>query len=100
MGMDKELGSKVTVTAGTPVIFSSADLWVESFMVEPLPGNTGKIYIKNLAGTVRAWLPPPLTNLVISYTRYGRYALSFNLKDFYIDSDVSGEGGYISANIA
>jgi hypothetical protein len=70
-------------------------------MIQPGQSNTGRVWLRD-ATKVRNFLPIPHTNVVVTYNRKGRYARSFNLKDFFLDVDAghAGEGAYVSCNIA
>lgn len=101
---------KVTVTsAGTPVRLTtnestpSARLGCHAFMVESLSTNTGKIFIgtsgmnkTTLAGVV-AILAIPTSNILPVFTvGFSGAPNAFNLADYYVDADNSGEAVLVS----
>ena len=101
---------KVTVPSpGTPVQVTSnlpnpaAQLLVHAVLIQPLPSNTGRIYIGNVPGFTKsgagqvAWLPAPGTNVAPSFSETVSYAQnSVDLTELYVDVDNGGEGVIIS----
>jgi hypothetical protein len=105
MGRQKSLGIITVATAGTPVRATTRDTFCESYMVEPWPDNSGKMWIgtsstafKGGTTDLLGYVPVPHAN-VVSVFSSGKGpggTQSFNLVDLYIDADVNGESVLIS----
>jgi hypothetical protein len=106
MGREQTLGKVTVTTAGTIKRATATATYCINYMVEPLPSNSGKIYIGGsdmVVATgvgVRAYLPIPHANVVSAYSpgRGEHGQMSYNLADLYIDAEVNGEGVYIAYN--
>jgi len=110
--LDKALG-KITANAGVPVRFTTNELVptriliCHSYMVQALPGNTGKVYILDDPGGagatmshVIAWLPAPTVNSAPSFTATIDTAPNdLNVSTRWLDVEIDGEGAIISVAI-
>lgn len=89
-------GVVTVTTAGTAVRMSSTDLHVKKLVVRPAAANTGNIFLGNDgAGDVALGtgleFEPADPALVIGDLEIGGKDDTFNLKDIWVDSSVSGE---------
>ena len=75
-----------------------------SYLVEVLPGNTGKVYIGDSPGMnvalmehVLVWLPPPTANTAPSYNvTISSAPNALSVQDRYLDVETDGEGVLVS----
>lgn len=81
-------GQKVIATAGTELPLTAATLLVNCpVMVKALAGNTGKIYLGNVAGLVSS-----STGLELSAGEVCIFSYVTDLNLILVDSSVNGEG--------
>jgi len=79
-------GQKTVTTAGTAVALGSQQVNA-ALMVKALPGNTGIVYVGNVAGDVASGNGMPL-----SAGEAAVFDLVGNLANILVDSTVNGEG--------
>lgn len=103
--MDKSLG-KIVANAGIPVRLTAnepdptKDVICNSYMVEVLPTNKGKVYILDRQGgsgatmtDVLAWLPVPTINSSPSFTAtLSSAANALSVQNRWLDVELDGEG--------
>ena len=103
------LGKVIVPSAGTPVQVTineadpTAPLLAHAVLIQPLPTNTGRIYVGNISTFVKsgagqiAWLPAPGTNVAPSFSETVSYAQnSVDLTELYVDVDNTNEGVIVS----
>jgi hypothetical protein len=105
----KSLGKVVVTTGGTEVRSTlnepdqTARVGAQSFFVQQVTGNTGKIFVGSvgldritLAG-VYAVLPAPTAGVLPSFSAtVTESPAGFNMADIYIDADTNGESALVS----
>jgi hypothetical protein len=105
----RSLGKITVAAAGTPVRVTAnlttptERLAAHSFIVEQVPGNTGKLFIggpgmnKTTLAGVYAILPIPTVNSLPSFSSVITNApAGFNMAELFIDADVNGESALVS----
>lgn len=98
-------GNIIVPSAGTPVRFTvnqvspAASILAHALLIQPMTGNTGRIYIGNNASFIKngagqiAWLPAPSINVAPAFSETISYAENaIQASELWIDVDNSGEG--------
>lgn len=105
----QSLGKITITTAGTPERATKGQsdpgkrIGAHAIMVQAWPGNTGKVWVglvglnKTTGANVIVILPIPTTNILPSYNAViSQAAAAFDLRDIYLDVDVSGEAALVT----
>ena len=96
--MALKLLTKTVTAAGTPEAFSSTSLRVLEFHVQVQDDNTGDMAIGDSTVDLSAHkglvLQDPATDITISILSFASidYREPFDLKEWYVDSAVNGDG--------
>ena len=94
------LGKVVVTTAGTPVPVGAAVHAAHNLQLQPLPTNTGLIYVgvggmnkTTFVGVLAVLGKPPATGPMPTWTvTNGRATNGVGVTEVFIDADNSGEG--------